>query len=211
MENTSNKTSKKTLNMKKEFFLHDDVVNIAQDLLGKTIVSNVDGIRTSGVIVETEAYKAPEDKASHAFGNKFTDRTKTLFENGGKAYIYLVYGIHHLFNIVTAKKGVAHAVLIRAIEPLENIEIMLKRRNKSMLDHSLTNGPGKLTQALGIKTDLNGIDLFDDNSLIHLEDDGIEYKPNEIIASPRVGIDYAEEYISKPWRFRVKNNIWAGK
>lgn len=197
--------------MNKDFFLQQDVVQIAEDLLGKFLVSKVDGILTSGIIVETEAYKAPEDKASHAFGNKFTKRTKTLFENGGIAYIYLVYGFHHLFNIVTAKKGIAHAVLIRALEPIDNIDVMMKRRNKNKLDENLSNGPGKLTQALGITIGLNGIDLCEDNSLINIEDIKINYKPENIISSPRVGIDYAEEYIDKPWRFRVKNNKWIGK
>lgn len=153
----------------------------------------------------------PEDKASHAYNNRLTHRTKTMFEQGGRAYIYLVYGFHHMFNVVTGPEGVPHAILIRAVEPFENMEIMLERRAYKKAEPDLTNGPGKLSQALGISTRLNGIDLTCAQAQIHICENGFNCDDSDIIASPRVGIDYAEEYILKPWRFRLKGNPWAGK
>ena len=195
--------------LERDFYLRDDVILIAKELLGKVLVSEVDGKVTWGIIVETEAYKGPEDKASHAYGNRLTKRTKTMFEKGGTAYIYLNYGIHSLFNVVTNKEGIPHAVLVRALEPLEGLDIMLQRRNMKEVNFNLTNGPGKLTQALGITTSLNGIDLCDKRSPVTIEDRGIEVPA--IDAGPRVGIDYAEEYKDKPWRFRVAGSKWAGR
>ena len=195
----------------REFYKNEDVVFLAKQLLGKKIISFVDGYKTSGIIVETEAYRAPEDKASHAYGNKKTNRTKTMFGKPGTAYIYLVYGFHHLFNVVTAPEDVAHAVLVRAVEPIIGIDIMLERRNRTSSDFDLTNGPGKWTQAFGITTDLNGLDLSAMDSLIQIFDPGIKITDDKIIASPRVGIDYAEEWTDKPWRFRIKGSKWAGK
>ena len=195
----------------REFYKNEDVVFLAKQLLGKKIISFVDGYKTLGIIVETEAYRAPDDKASHAYGNKKTNRTKTMFEKPGTAYIYLVYGFHHLFNVVTAPEDVAHAVLVRAVEPIVGIDIMLERRNRTSSDFDLTNGPGKWTQAFGITTDLNGLDLSAMDSLIQIFDPGIKITDDKIIASPRVGIDYAEEWTDKPWRFRIKGSKWAGK
>ncbi|HHH52564.1 MAG TPA: DNA-3-methyladenine glycosylase [Bacteroidetes bacterium] len=188
----------------KEFYLKHDVVDIARMLLGKIIVSNVDGIVTSGMIVETEAYKAPDDKASHAYNNLRTARTETMFREGGIAYIYLVYGIHHLFNVVTGQENLAHAVLIRAIDPIEGINIMLNRRNMSKNTTNLTNGPGKLTQALGITKGLNGIKLYDHLSPVFIIDEGININTKNIFSGPRIGIDYAEEWVKTPWRFWIE-------
>jgi DNA-3-methyladenine glycosylase len=131
-----------------DFYTRDDVLTISKELLGKVIVTRFDGILTSGMIVETEAYRGPEDRASHAWNNRYTARTKTMFEKGGTAYIYRCYGIHHLFNVVTAGEGVPHAVLIRAIAPLDNIEAMLERRKFERLKPQLTMGPGTLSMAL---------------------------------------------------------------
>ncbi len=195
----------------REFYKNEDVVFLAKQLLGKHIFSHAGGYKTSGIIVETEAYRAPEDKASHAYGNKKTNRTKTMFEKPGTAYIYLVYGFHHLFNVVTAPEDVAHAVLIRAVEPLEGIDKMFERRNRISPGFDLTNGPGKWTQAFGITTDLNGLDLSAMDSLIQIFDPGVNIPDDKIIAGPRVGIDYAEEWAKKPWRFRIKDSKWAGK
>lgn len=195
--------------LSEKYFQNQDVLFLAKDLLGKLIVSEIDNQIASGIIVETEAYKGPDDKASHAYNNRLTNRTKTMFETGGLAYIYLNYGIHHLFNVVTGYEGLPHAVLVRAIEPVDGIDIMLKRRNKSDLSPALTNGPGKWTQALGITTHLNGIKLYNEKSKIRIYD--VENDINEIIESPRVGIDYAEEYIRMPWRYRIKGNKWVGK
>jgi DNA-3-methyladenine glycosylase len=195
--------------LKKEFYLREDVVLISKELLGKFLYTNTDGKLTGGMIVETEAYHAPEDKASHAFENKRTPRTENFYHQGGISYVYLCYGIHHLFNVVTKKKDRPHAILIRAIEPTEGIDTMLKRRGKTKLTPELTAGPGSLTMALGINSKHNGISLFGDT--IWLEDKGISVKKNQIIASPRVGVDYAEEWAIKPWRFRIKNNPWTSK
>jgi DNA-3-methyladenine glycosylase len=193
----------------KEFYLREDVVLISKELLGKFLYTKIDGKLTGGMIVETEAYHAPEDKASHAFGNRRTPRTENFFHEGGIAYVYLCYGIHYLFNIITNKKDAPHAILIRAIEPIEGIDTMLKRRRKTKVSPELTSGPGSLSMALGINSRQNGLDLT--GKTIWLEDKGIVFNKNQIIASPRVGIDYAEEWAIKPWRFRVKDNPWTSK
>lgn len=191
--------------LKKSFFIRDDVQAISKELLGKFLITNHNGKKTSGMIVETEAYMGPEDKASHAYNNRRTARTEVMYSSGGVCYVYLCYGMHHLFNIVTNKKDIPHAVLIRAIEPIDGIDTMLKRRNLKKPIKKLTAGPGTLSKALGISTKHNGISLL--GKEIWLEDRGILFSNNDIIASPRVGIDYAEEYVKVPWRYRVKNNI----
>ena len=190
------------------YYTSADVLILAKDLLGKQIVSHVNGQLTSGIIVETEAYRAPEDKGSHAFGNKRTPRTATMFAQGGVSYIYLCYGIHHLLNVVVGDKDVAHAVLIRAIEPVDGLEYIQTRRNQSSLIQC-TNGPGKLSAALGITTQLNHQAFYANDSQIHLLDLGQSYKESDIIKSPRVGIAYAQEWALKPWRFRVKDNPYT--
>lgn len=197
--------------LNKDFYTREDVVQLSQELLGKVIVTNINNELTSGMIVETEAYKAPEDKACHAYLNKKTNRTKVMFEEGGVAYIYLCYGIHHLFNVVTGKEGMAHAVLIRGVEPLEGIDTMLVRRKMIKIKRNLTAGPGTLSKALGLRKDFTGHSLID-NSIMWIEDRGITFSEDEIIASPRVGIDYAGDYWKNvPWRFQVKNSKWTSK
>lgn len=191
----------------RNFYLSDDVVLLSKTLLGKFLITSLNGKNTSGMIVETEAYRGTTDKASHAYNHKRTTRTETLYQPGGVGYIYLCYGLHHLFNVVTAIEGVPHAVLIRAIEPVEGIPTMLKRRNMSTLKRTLTSGPGKLTQALGITTALDGCML--NKKPLWIEDRGITISEKEIIASPRVGIDYADEHKLLPWRFRIKENPWS--
>ncbi len=195
----------------KSFYLREDVVQLSKDLLGKVLVSNIDNQRTSGIIVETEAYRSPDDKASHAYNNLCTERTKVMFEEGGIAYVYLIYGIHHMFNVVTAKKGIAHAILVRAIEPLDNIERIFERRKMDKTDHRLTGGPGKVGKALGITTRLTGCSLVKKNSPIWIEDRGIQIKKDQIIESPRVNVDYAEECAAWNWRFRVKGSKWTSR
>lgn len=194
-----------------DFYQSTDVLNISKALLGKVLVSNFAGQRCSGIIVETEAYRAPDDKACHAHLNRFTKRTSVMFKPGGHAYIYLCYGIHHLFNIVTAPEGVAHVVLIRAIEPLENVELMLKRRGKDQLRPQLTAGPGVMSKALGITKAHTGTDMTMPDSPIWIEDHGIRILPEQIIESPRVGIDYAEECALWDWRFRIRDNAYTSK
>lgn len=190
--------------LKRPYFEELDVVDLARDLLGKLIITEFEGLLTSAWITETEAYRAPEDKASHAYGNRRTKRTETMFGPGGHAYIYLNYGIHHLFNVVSGQKEIPHAVLIRAILPFENAALQMKRRGKSgnPLDPACYNGPGKLSQALAIRRDQNGMDLCQSASFIKIFDAGKTISKNEIITGPRVGIEYAQEWKEMPWRFQ---------
>lgn len=184
--------------LKLEFYLRDDVVAIARDLLGKRLYTNIDGQVTGGLITETEAYAGPEDRASHAYNNRRTARTEVMFHQGGIAYVYLCYGIHHLLNVVTNRDGIPHAVLIRGIFPTDGIETMLKRRNKDKLDNRLTNGPGSVCQALGINMQQNGTCL--DSGSLWIEE-GVQAAPSQIETSKRIGIDYAGEDAMLPWRF----------
>ena len=158
----------------KSFYARTDVVQVSKDLLGKSLVTNFNGQRTVGKIVETEAYRAPDDKACHAYNNRRTKRTEIMFKEGGCAYVYLCYGIHHLFNVVTGPKDMAHAVLIRGIEPIDGLETMLKRRNQTKLKSNLTAGPGILSKALGISTQHTGLSLLSAKSNIWIEDHGID-------------------------------------
>lgn len=144
----------------RSFFTRTDVVQIAKDLLGKHLVSATDGLLTSGMIVETEAYRAPDDKGCHAYQNKLTERTSTMFELGGTSYVYICYGIHDLFNVITGPKGDAHAVLIRAIQPVIGVEHMMKRRNLDKVKKEMVNGPGKFTKAMHITKSQNNISLL---------------------------------------------------
>lgn len=192
------------------FYLKSDALQVSRELLGKVLVTQMPGAPvTAGKIVETEAYIAPEDKASHAYNFKKTKRTQTMFLEGGVAYVYLCYGIHALFNIITNVEGMPHAVLVRSVEPLEGQEIMLARRNKAKIERTLTAGPGCLTQALGITTHHDQHPLFQEP--IWLEDRGYDYDESNIVSSERVGIAYAGEYVYKPWRFRVKDSKWTSK
>ena len=186
------------------FFENGDVVWIAKNLLGKRLCSMVNDVFTCGMIVETEAYCGRGDKACHA-NNKKTPRTEVMYMQGGHAYIYLCYGIHYLFNVVTNVEGLADAVLIRALEPLQGIGVMNKRRN---FPKKLMSGPGTLTQALGIDISLNGIDLTGDMVWI---DDYSNVSANQVLAGQRIGIDSAEEDALLPWRFVIKGNKYVSK
>ena len=199
------------MRLRKPFFISPDVVQTARDLLGKFLVTDFAGGKTAGMIVETEAYRAPDDRGCHAYLNRRTKRTEIMFAEGGKAYVYLCYGIHHLFNIVTGEAGMAQAVLVRAVEPADNLELMLARRNMEKTKRQLCAGPGVLTQALGIRTEHSGTDLLANGSPIWVEDRGIRFSPKEISATPRVGIAFAKECANWPWRFRVENSKWTSK
>ena len=190
------------------FYIRKDVIKIARDLLGKVLVTKFDGIRTSGIIVETEAYAGTSDKASHAHGGRRTTRTEVMYMQGGTAYVYLCYGIHHLFNVVTNMHGIPHAVLIRAIEPLEGINTMLERRGKDKLTPALTAGPGALSQALGIDTLRTGISLLGSDIFI---EKGVKIEDKDIIAGTRVGVAYAKEDALLPYRFYIKDNKFVSK
>jgi len=183
------------------FYRRKNVLQIGKELLGQYLFTQFDGQLTGGKIIETEGYKGVEDKACHAYGNRKTSRTRTMFERGGVAYIYLCYGMHHLFNVVTCQMGVPHAVLIRAIIPTHGINIMLKRRKKKTMISSLTNGPGKVTQALGIHVLYNGISLI--SNQIWLEKSDADMASHRILCSPRIGVEYAEEDALLPWRFHL--------
>ena len=189
-----------------DFYQREDILIISRELLGKVLCTNFHGKLTSGIIVETEAYAGVTDKASHAYGGRRTKRTETMYAKGGSAYVYLCYGIHHLFNIVTNKENIPHAVLIRAIQPQDGIKIMLQRRNKKKEDQSLTAGPGSLTQALGITVKDSGTLLM--GNFIWLEDQNIQINNQDILATPRVGVQYAGEDAQNPWRFQVEISPW---
>lgn len=184
----------------KDFYLRDDVVQISKELLGKYLFTKFDGKLTGGIITETEAYAGITDKASHAYGNRRTKRTEVMYHEGGVAYVYLCYGIHSLFNIVTNKKDIPDAVLIRAIKPTEGINVMMKRRNKKT--QNIISGPGTVAQALGMKTIHSGLDLC--GNKIWLEYNGINTTSDNIIISTRIGVTYAEEDALLPYRFQLK-------
>ncbi len=190
------------MKLNKSYYQHEDVVATAKDLLGKMLVTKINGITTGGIITETEAYSEIE-KGSHAYNKRRTERTAIMFGDGGYSYVYLCYGMHYLFNIVTGKKDTAQAVLIRAILPAIGIDEILKRRNRIQQDKNLTNGPAKVCQALAISKVHYGLPL--DGEVIWVEKAGIQPSAQQIIASPRIGIDYAEEDALLPWRFELKN------
>ncbi len=197
--------------LKAATFASEDVLMLSKYLLGKLIVSQVDGQYTSGMIVETEAYRAPDDKACHAYQNKRTPRTETMFAQAGTAYVYICYGMHHLFNVVTAPKDIAHAILIRAIEPIDGLDIMSQRRQMDSSKKEMVNGPGKFTRAMGISKNFNEINLCDQRSPIYLEDRGIRIKESEIVEGPRVGMSTAGHSSNWPWRYRIKGNQYTSK
>ncbi len=189
------------------FYRRNDVVTIARDLLGKVLVTNWDGAITSGRIVETEAYNGVVDRASHAYNGRRTARTEIMYNDAGSGYVYLCYGIHHLFNVVTNVKNTPHAILIRAVEPLQGVNIMLQRTGKQNPDRTLTSGPGNVSKALGIYTLHSGVSLLDD--MIFIADDGFQLRNNAIIATPRIGVDYAQEDALLPYRFIIKGNPYV--
>jgi len=186
------------------FYKRDSVLQIAKELLGKLLVTQWDGIVTSGRIVEVEAYNGIIDKASHAFGGRRTNRNEIMYADGGVAYVYLCYGIHHLFNVVTNSKETPHAILIRALEPKKGIDEMLKRVGKKKLDNTLTRGPGNLSKALGLFTSHSGCSLR--SKELFIADDRFVFNKKEIASSPRIGVDYAGEDAKLPYRFYIKGN-----
>lgn len=199
----------KGFKLTKTFYQSEDVVFISKALIGKYLFTQLEGKLTGGMIVETEAYNGVWDKACHAYNHRRTRRTEVMFQPGGVAYVYLCYGIHSLFNIITGPLDCPTAVLIRAIEPTEGINFMMQRRKKKRIDYTLTSGPGAVTQALGIRCEHYGCDLTGD--LIWLEDKGSSFADTKLLASPRVGIHYAEEHAELPWRFRLASSPWTSK
>jgi DNA-3-methyladenine glycosylase len=186
------------------FYKRSDVAKIAHELLGKILITNFNNQLTSGRIVETEAYAGVVDKASHAYNNRRTNRTEIMYKDAGNAYVYLCYGIHHLFNVITNVEDIPHAILIRALEPLGGIDIMLKRTGKIKLDYTLTKGPGNVSKALGLFTHHTGTNLSGNE--IFIGDDGFKVSAKNILITKRIGVDYAAEDAELPYRFIIKGN-----
>lgn len=187
-----------------DFYTRGNLLQIARELLGKILVTKWNGIITAGRIAEVEAYNGIIDKASHASGGRRTARNEVMYANGGVAYVYLCYGIHHLFNVVTNLDGIPHAILVRAAEPIMGLAEMERRTGKKATDHSITRGPGNVAKALGLCTAHNGHSLL--GGKLFIADDGFVYPRNAIAASPRIGVDYAGEDALLPYRFYVKGS-----
>lgn len=190
-----------------DFYRGSDVLQISRELIGKLVVTRWNGILTSGRIVECEAYAGPMDRAAHSFGGRRTARTEIMYANGGVAYVYLCYGIHHMLNVVTNSEDIPHAILIRALEPVKGIPEMLRRTAKPVADHTLTRGPGNVCKALGIFTHHTGTSLRSRH--LYLADDGFAYPADAIHTSPRIGVDYAGADAALPYRFYVKGNLFV--
>lgn len=192
--------------LSRSFYLHENVALTAKKLLGKVLITNIQGKRTSGIIVETEAYSYKE-RGCHAFNGKMTERNKIMFGKGGFAYVYLCYGVHQLFNVVTNKQNKPEAVLVRALQPLEGTEWMTQRMQTDSLTR-ITSGPGKLTKALGIDRTLNGKDLITSEVCIG---EGVKVNNKQIVTATRIGIDYAGPDAKLLWRFYIKDNTWISR
>jgi len=193
------------MKLPQSFYQRSNVVRVAKDLIGKILVTNVNEMLTSGIIIETEAYSFKE-RGCHAYKGQ-TERNKVMFEKGGISYVYLCYGMHHLFNVVTNQTGKADAVLIRALEPVQGMDLMMERMKVNSINR-ITSGPGKLTKAFGITKSWNGVDLMSNQVWI---EEGEKVAPSKIKADARIGIDYAGEDALLPWRFSIKDNKWVSK
>ena len=196
------------MKLPREFYTRSDVLEVARALLGKKlVVPGRNGSRVAGIIVETEAYRGPEDRASHAWNGRRTQRTETMYGIGGTAYVYLVYGMYNQFNVVTNGEDIPHAILIRALEPIEGLDI-IRRRRRGRSEYELTSGPGRLCLAMGIDRRLDKASLLGDRVWI---ESGVSISPRQIVRGPRIGIDYAEKWKTKPWRFWVRDNPFVSK
>lgn len=192
------------------FYRQANVCKVAKALIGTLLVSKLDGVITAGRIVETEAYNGVVDKASHAWNGRRTSRTEIMYAGGGVAYVYLCYGIHQLFNVVTNREDVPHAVLIRALEPVTGMAYMLQRTGKLKPDQSLTRGPGNVSRALGIDRSHTGLSLL--NDALYIAEDGFAVKPSQLIATPRIGVGYAGNDADLPYRYLLAGNPYlSGK
>ncbi len=196
----------------RSFYLRPDVVQIARDLLGKHLVTRMDGLITSGIICETEAYAGVTDKASHAYGGRRTARSEVMYARGGTAYVYLCYGMHSLFNVVTNDKDIPHAVLIRGIIPVEGVKTMLQRAGKQKVSKDFGIGPGKVAKILGIHYSNTGLDLTlkeNASASIWIEDRNVEICEADLLSAPRIGVDYAGADALLPYRFRIiRDNLF---
>lgn len=194
--------------LKEAYYQNPDVLFLARDLIGKTLCTRINGVLTGGIITETEAYAGVTDKASHAYGNRRTKRTETMYSAGGVSYVYLCYGIHRLFNIVTNAADIPHAILVRAIYPGIGIEEILRRRGVKP-SPTLCIGPGKVSQALGIDLMHNNLSL--NGKVIWIQDDHVNINPKDIQVGPRIGVDYAAEDAKLPYRFWVGGEKFSRK
>jgi DNA-3-methyladenine glycosylase len=195
------------MKLEESFYQRSNVTHVAKDLLGKVLVTRVNRLISSGIIVETEAYSHTE-KGCHAYLNRRTPRNEVMFRPGGHVYVYLCYGIHYLFNVVTGEEGTADAVLIRALQPVDGTKYMIERMAATGIKR-ITSGPGKLTKAMGIDRNFNG--KFLTGAQVWVEDRGVSIAKNQIVASPRIGIDYAGVDAELPWRFTIKDNEWVSR
>ena len=194
------------------FLRGEDPVAIARGLVGAEIVTRIDGVETGGYITETEAYWAPEDRASHAFGNRRTARTEPFYADAGTSYVYLCYGIHELFNVITGPAETPHAVLIRAVEPSRGVEVILRRRHTEILKPKLSSGPGVVTKALGITREHNALDLLDPDASVRLLPPAALLPATETVATPRIGIDGAgADWAARPWRFYRRGSRYVSR
>src|SRR5829696_9507917 len=189
------------MKLDESFYVRDNVVQISWELLGKVLVTRFGNKITSGIITETEAYNGIVDKASHAYNNRRTPRTEIMYRRGGTAYVYLCYGIHSLFNVVTNEENIPHAVLIRSIIPEKGIKTMLERRGVKVAGKKTFSGPGSVSQALGIHYSDSGLSLS--GNKIWIEDAGNKILPGQIKVSPRIGVDYAGEDALLPYSFFI--------
>lgn len=191
-----------------DFYFNHDVCYIAKGLIGKVLQTSFNNQITTGTIVETEAYAGIVDKASHAFGGRRTARTSVMYLPGGHVYVYLCYGIHQMLNIVTNVEGVPHAVLIRAVAPIEGINIMLERRKLSKFDYTLTKGPGNSAKAMGISLLHSGIKIGS-NGIQIMDDPNCTINEAAIITTARIGVAYAKEDALLPYRFYLAGNAYV--
>jgi DNA-3-methyladenine glycosylase len=189
------------------FFSHWDTLSVAQQLIGKEIVTRIDGVICSAIISETEAYLAPEDKASHAYNNRKTKRTQVFYENGGFAYVYLCYGIHKLFNVITGPLNIPNAVLIRGGVAKMGVDQINERLQKPLSSQSVLKGSGVFSKAMGIDLYHTGLSVSDLNSPILILKENIRIEHHQILTSSRIGIDYSGEWAAKQWRFYIEPSL----
>ncbi len=201
---------RRPVKLTRDFYARADTLLVARELLGKRLVVPAEGGgRVSGRVVEVEAYLGAEDRAAHSYGGRRTRRTETMYAVGGTAYVFFVYGMHHQFNVVTGPAGLPHAVLVRAVEPEEGVELMRARRPVSK-ERELTSGPGKLCRALGLDLTFDGEDLTA-GGRVWLEETGVKLEPGQIASGPRIGVAYAAEDALRPWRFWVEGNVYVSR
>ncbi len=182
-------------------FYRRDVLLVSRELLGKKLVTHMHGKLTAGIITETEAYNGTADRACHAYGGRRTPRTEVMYRPGGVAYVYLCYGIHSLFNVVAGAEGNPQAVLVRSISPVIGMDTMARRRQRAAGSKDFTTGPGKVSQALGIRCSFSGHSLG--GTRIWIED-GPAPEDSDVLASARIGVDYAGPDAHLPYRFILK-------